>query len=129
VRVATLLHAARVLNASDHDLAVRVLDEALALTGRMPEFEREVIRAQAVSLAATVSPERSIRLSESQVNDQSVARMSSALHNMMSHGHAAAAIEYLASMDSTDDYPFRVAREAMGKADEATRLRILRAAI
>jgi hypothetical protein len=65
VRAAALLHTARVVSAFDHAEAERVVERALALATALPEPDREVILAQAVSLVGTVSPKRALELAPS----------------------------------------------------------------
>jgi hypothetical protein len=130
VRAAALLHIARVLDAFDHADAERVLEQGITLAEELPEPEREVILGQAVSLAATVSPARAIRLAPSVRDEMPGGLMRKALFDMLSHGHAAEAIQYLSGPATIGDYPFDAARQAMHRSnDEATRLRILHAAI
>jgi hypothetical protein len=130
VRAAALLHIARVLNAFDHAEAERVLEQGITLAEALPEPDREVVLGQAVSLAATVSPDRAIRLAPTVRNEMPGGPMRKALFDMLSHGHVAEAIQYLSNPATIGDYPFDAARQAMGRSnDEATRLGILRAAI
>jgi uncharacterized protein (TIGR03435 family) len=130
VRAAALLHIARVLNAFDHAEAERVLERGIALAQDLAEPDREVILSQAVSLAATVSPDRAIRLAPSIRDEMPGGLMTKALFDMLSHGHVAEAVHYLSDPPSVQDYPFDAARQAMGRSrDEATRLRIFRGAI
>jgi uncharacterized protein (TIGR03435 family) len=130
VRAAALLHIARVRNAFDHTEAERLLERGIALAKDLPEPDREVILGQAVSLAATVSPDRAIRLAPSIRDDMPGGLMTKALFDMLSHGHVAEAVHYLSDPASVEDYPFDAARQAMGRStDEATRLRVLRGAI
>jgi uncharacterized protein (TIGR03435 family) len=131
VRAAALLHIARVLNAFDHAEAERALDLGIALAGDLAEPDREVILGEAVSLAATVSPDRAIRLAAS-VRDTGSPRgpMSKALFDMISYGHVAEAVQYLTDPVPGEDYPFDAALQAIGRSqDDETRLRILRSAI
>ena len=129
VRAAALLHIARVLNAFDHAEAERVLERGIALAKDLAEPDREVILGQAVSLAATVSPDSAIRLAPS-IREMPGGSMSKALFDMLSHGHVAEAVHYLSGPTSVEGYPFDAALQAMGRSkDEATRLRILRGAI
>jgi uncharacterized protein (TIGR03435 family) len=130
VRAAALLHIARVLNSFDHSEAERVLERGIALAKDLAEPDREVILGQAVSLAATVSPDRAIRLAPSIRDEMPGGLMTKALFDMLSHGHVAEAVHYLSDSASVEDYPFDAARQAMGRSkDEATRLRIFRGAI
>src|SRR5437773_438133 len=134
VRAAALLHIARVLNAFDHAEAERVLDRGIALAGDLAEPDREVILSEAVSLAATVSPDRAIRLASSVRYEMrgvpGRGPMSKALSDMLSHGYVADAVQYLSDPPSVQDYPFDAALHAIGRSkDDGTRLRILRAAI
>jgi uncharacterized protein (TIGR03435 family) len=131
VKAAALLHIARVVNALDHAEAERVLERGIAAADVLREPDRTVILGQGVSLAATVSPERAIRLARSIEGDRIPGNhMSKALFDMMSHGHADAAVKYLTSGSADEDYPFDAALQAMGHSkDDATRLQILRSAI
>jgi uncharacterized protein (TIGR03435 family) len=130
VRAAALLHIARVLNAFDHAEAERVLERGIALAAELDEPDREVILGQAVSLAATVSPDRAIRLAPSVHDDMPGGVMSKALFDMINHGHLAEAVQYLSDPLPVEDYPFDAALQAIGSSkDDETRLRILRSAI
>jgi uncharacterized protein (TIGR03435 family) len=130
VRAAALLHIARVLNAFDHAEAERVLDRGIALAGELAEPDREVILCEAVSLAATVSPDRAIQLAPSVRDEAPGGVMSKALFNMISHGHVAEAAQYLSDPVPIEDYPFHAALQAIGSSkDDDTRRRILRSAI
>src|SRR5436190_16100629 len=131
IRAAALLHIARVLNAFDHAEAERVLDRGIALAESLAEPDREVILGQAVSLAATVSPDRAIRLAPSVRHGLSGdSPMPKALFDMLSHGHVAEAVRYLSDPAWGEDYPFDAARQAMARArDAAARLQLLRNAI
>jgi uncharacterized protein (TIGR03435 family) len=131
VKAAALLHIARVVNAFDHAEAERVLERGIAAAGVLREPDRSVIMGQAVSLAATVSPERAIRLAPFiESDDMPGSHMSKALFDMISHGHADAAVKYLTSLSADEDYPFDAALQAIGHSkNDATRLHILRSAI
>jgi hypothetical protein len=95
VRAAALLHIARVLNAFDHAEAARVLERGIALAEDLAEPDREVILGQAVSLAATVSPDRAIRLAPSIRDEMPCGLVMKALFDMLSHGHVAEAVRCL----------------------------------
>jgi uncharacterized protein (TIGR03435 family) len=130
VRAAALLHIARVLDAFDHAEAQRLLERGIALAEGLSEPEREVILGQAVSLAATVSPDLAIRLATAVQHDMPAQLMTKALSDMIGHGHLAEAVQYLSDTASVEDYPFDAARQAIDRAkDEATRLRVFRGAI
>jgi hypothetical protein len=62
VKAAALFHIARALNVFDHAEAERVMERALAIATALPEPDRELILAQAVSFVATVSPKRGLQL-------------------------------------------------------------------
>jgi uncharacterized protein (TIGR03435 family) len=131
VRAAALLHIARVMSAFDHAQAEGVVERALALASDLPEPDREVLLAQAVSLVATVSPKRALELAPSvSADDMPGSVMQKALFDMMSHGHVAEAIDYLSAPNVNGEYPFDAALQAMGRSnDDAVRLRILRGAL
>ncbi len=131
IKAAALLHIARVLNRFDHTEAQRVLEQGIALAKELPEpADREVLLAQAVSLAATVSPEHALRLAPSVAYDVPGGHMNKALFDMLSHGNLAEAVQYLSEPDTAEEYPFDAALEAIGRSeDDVTRLRILRSAI
>src|SRR2546426_10907116 len=121
VRGAALLHIARVLNAFDHAEAERVMERGLALVDDLPEPDREVVLAQAVSLVGTVSPKRALQLARSVSYDVPGSVMQKALSDMMSHGHVEEAVEYLSAPDVNGEYPFDVAYQAIGRSkDDAT---------
>jgi hypothetical protein len=131
VKAAALLHIARVVNAFDHAEAERVLERGIAATDVLREPDRSVIMGQAVSLAATVSPERAIGLSRfAGSDDMPGGHLREMLFDMMSHGHVDAAVRYLTSASAADEYPFEAALQAIGRSkNDATRLEILRSAI
>ena len=131
VRAAALLHIARVVNVFDHGEAERVVERALAPANDLPEPDREVVLAQAVSLVATVSPKRALELAPSvAADDMPGSVMQKALFDMMSHGHVAEAVDYLSAPNVSGDYPFDAALQAIGRSkDDGMRLRILRGAL
>ena len=130
VRAAALLHIARVVNVFDHADAERVVERALALATALPEPDREVVLAQAVSLVATVSPKRALQMAPSISYDMPGGVMQKALFDMMSHGHVAEAVDYLSAPTVSGEYPFDAALQAIGRSsDDAMRLRILRGAL
>ena len=131
VKAAALLHIARVVNALDHVQAERVLDRGIAAADVLREPDRSVLMGQAVSLAATVSPERAIGLSRFAGSDDIPGgHVTEMLFDMMSHGHVDAAVSYLTSASADDEYPFEAALQAIGRSkNDATRLEILRSAI
>jgi uncharacterized protein (TIGR03435 family) len=130
VKAAALLHIARVMNAFDHAEAERVLERGIALAGELAEPDREVILGEAVLLAATVSPDRAIRLAPSVRDEAPGGVMSRALFGMISHGHVAEAVQYLSDPVPVEDYPFDAALQAIGSSkDDETGLRVLRSAI
>jgi uncharacterized protein (TIGR03435 family) len=130
VQAAALLHIARVMNVIDHAEAERIVERALTIANALAEPDREVLLAQAVSLVATVSPQRALQLAPSVSYDMPGGAVQKALFDMMSHGHVAEAVDYLTGPHSSGEYPFDAARQAIGRSnDEATRLRILRSTL
>ena len=130
VRAAALLHIARVTNAFDQVRAETLVERALVLVQALPDPDREVVLAQAVSLVATVSPKRALQLAPSISYDMPGGVMQKALFDMMSHGHVAEAIDYLTAPNVSGEYPFDAARQAIGRSsDDVTRLRIVRGAL
>jgi uncharacterized protein (TIGR03435 family) len=125
-----LLHIARALDAFDRAEAERLLERGITEAGQLPEPERGVILAQAVSLAAAVSPKRAVQLADS-VPDAAIPGgvMTKALFDMLSHGHVEEAVRYLSDPTLDGEYPYAAAQQAMARSDDATRLRVLRAAL
>jgi uncharacterized protein (TIGR03435 family) len=130
VQAAALFHIARVMNAFDHDEAERLMERAITVADRLPEPERTVILAEGVSPVATVSPTRALHLAES-IADAAIPGgvLTKALFDMLSHGRVEEAIAYLAEPTLDKEYPFAAALQAMSRADDAARVRILRAAL
>jgi uncharacterized protein (TIGR03435 family) len=130
VKAAALLHIARVLNAFDRGKAEQVLDRGIAAAAALREPDRSVILAEAVSLAAAVSPARAIRLAPMVPDDGfGGPSMSKVLSDMRNHGHHAAVSDYLIGA-SSGGFPFDAALQAIRHADDdATRIQILRSAI
>src|SRR6185436_18008545 len=119
VRAAALLHIARVLNAFDHAEAARVLERGIALAEELPEPDRAVILGEAVSLAATVSPDRAVQLAPAGSHEMLPrGPMTKALFDMLSHGHVAEAVQYLTDQASMEDYPFDAALQTMGRTKD-----------
>jgi uncharacterized protein (TIGR03435 family) len=130
VKAAALLHLARVVNALDRAKGEQVLNRGLAAAAALREPERSVILGEGVSLAAVLSPARALEVASLVTDDDRPdGMMTKALHDMMSHGHEAAAVEYVAHAP-TESFPFDHAHHVLGHAaDEATRIAIVRRAI
>ena len=129
VKAAALLHLARVVNALDRAKGEQVLTRGLAAAAALREPERSVILGEAVSLAAVVSPARGLDVAPLVADERPYNVMTKALLDMMSHGHEAAAVEYVAHAPA-ESFPFDVAQQVLGHAgDEATRVAIVRRAI
>jgi hypothetical protein len=92
VRTAALLRIARVLAKADQGEAERLLDRGLALLAELPEEERAAIAPQATCLAACVAPGRAFALRATTSDPIGNEKF---LLDMVRHGHAAAAVEYL----------------------------------
>jgi hypothetical protein len=127
VRAAALLRIARVLTKVDQAEAERVLDRGLALLAELSEDDRAAMAPQAVSLAACVAPDRGIAL-RATIADALLA--DKFLFDMLRHGHAAAAVEYLAQWSGQGEFPYDAAQEALHYAkDEEARRDILSSAL
>jgi hypothetical protein len=131
IKAAALLHIARVLTQFDGEQAVRVLDEGLSLARTLPETDKQIILGEAVFLAASVDPERAVRLlQEGLTNVPHRFPLSNMILVMLNHGHLKKAIGYLIGPMKPGEFPFRVAGNVMEKCpDEAIRLQIFRVAI
>ena len=131
IKAAALLHIARVLTQFDREQAVRVLDEGLSLARTLPETDKQIILGEAVFLAASVDPERAVRLlQEGLTNVPHRFPLSNIILVMLDHGHLEKAIGYLIGPMKPGEFPFRVAGNVMEKCpDDAIRLQIFRVAI
>jgi hypothetical protein len=131
IKAAGLLHIARVLTQFDREQAVRVLYEGLSLARTLPETDKQIILGEAVFLAASVDPERALRLlQEGLTNVPHRFPLSNIILVMLDHGHLEKAIGYLIGPMKPGEFPFRVAGNVMEKCpDDATRLHIFRVAI
>jgi hypothetical protein len=124
VRAAALLRIARVLTKTDQKEAERVLDEGLALLAELPEQDRAAIAPQAVCLAACVAPGRAFALRATIADPFAADKF---LFDMLRHGYAAAAIEYIVGWSGQGEFPYHAAQEAMHYAtDDDGRRDILR---
>jgi hypothetical protein len=129
VKAAALLRIARVLTAFDQAEADRVLEGGIALATELPEPDRSTIINCAVSLAATVSPQRALRLASS-IGGLTFGGIDGLIFAMLNHGHVAEAISYLCEPMPGEDYPFGAAGNAISLSrEEEMRRKILRAAI
>jgi hypothetical protein len=129
VKAAALLRIARVWTALDQEAASVALERGISSTLELLEPDRSILLQEAVSLAATVSPQRALQLAAS-IRPATSAVTDRMIYNMLHHGHAAEAIDYLSRGDFGDHYPFVAASEAMAcSSDEESERTILRAAI
>lgn len=127
VRTAALLRIARVLAKADQSEAERLLDRGLALLVELPERERAAIAPQAMCLAACVSPDRAFAL-RATTNDP--IGNEKFLVDMVRHGHAAAAVDYLTQWSEDGEFPCGAISETIRSAkDDDTRRDILRSGL
>ena len=127
VRTAALLRIARVVAKADQGEAERLLDRGLALLAELPEEERAAIAPQAMCLAACVAPDRAFVLRATTSDPLGDDKF---LFDMVRHGHAAAAVEYLTQWSEDGEFPYSAASEAMRSAnDDDTRRDILRSGL
>jgi hypothetical protein len=127
VRTAALLRIARVLAKADQGEAERLLDRGLALLAELPEAERAAIAPQATCLAACVAPDRAFALRGTTSDPLGNEKF---LFDMVRHGHAAAAVEYLTQWSEDGEFPYGAAAETMSHAkDDDTRRDILRSGL
>src|SRR5687768_7139859 len=115
VRTAALLRMARVLAKSDQAEAERLLDRGLALLAELPEEERDAIAPQARCLAACVAPDRAFALRAVTSDPLGNEKF---LFDMVSHGHAAAAGEYLSHWSEDGEFPYGAASQAITGAKD-----------
>jgi hypothetical protein len=94
VKTAALLHLARVLTKVNSAEAQHLLDQGLALAATLPEDERDILLGEGATLAATVSPQRAIRLAREVSCDREWV-LTRVLFNMLDHGYVADAVAYL----------------------------------
>jgi hypothetical protein len=129
VKAAALLRIARVWTAFDQDAASVALERGISSTLELPEPDRSILLREAVFLAAGVSPQRALQLAAS-IRPLASDVTDRLIYNMLLHGHAAEAIDYLSRGDFGEGYPFMAANEAMTYAgDEESQRTILRAAM
>jgi hypothetical protein len=127
VRTAALLRIARVVAKTDLAEAERLLDRGLGLLAELPEDERAAIAPQARCLAAAVAPARAFALRDTTSDPLGFEKF---LFDMVRHGHADAAAEYLTQWSDDREFPYGAALEAMSYArDDDTRRDILRSAL
>jgi hypothetical protein len=127
VRTAALLRIARVLAKTDQGEAERLLDRGLALLAELPEEERAAIAPQATCLAACVAPDRAFALRATTSDPLGNEKF---LFDMVRHGHAAAAVEYLTLWSEDGKFPYGAALDTMSYAkDDDTRRDILRSGL
>ena len=127
VRTAALLRIARVLAKADQGEAERLLDRGLALLAELPEEERAAIAPQATCLAACVAPDRAFALRAMTSDPLGNEKF---LFDMVRHGHAAAAVEYLTQWSEDGEFPYGAASETISYAtDDDTRRDILRSGL
>ena len=129
VKAAALLRIARVWTAFDRDEATVALERGISSTLELPEPDRSILLREAVFLAGAVSPQQALQLASS-IRPLAADVTDRLIYNMLSHGHAAEAIDYLSRGDFGKDYPFMAASEAMAYASgEESERSILRAAM
>lgn len=127
VRAAALLRIARVLATVDQAEADRLLDRGLALLAALPEEERSAITPQATCLAACVAPDRAFAL---WATTSDLPRTEKFLYDVVRHGHATAAVEYLTQWSEEGKFPYMAARNTMRYAkDDDARRDILRSGL
>jgi hypothetical protein len=131
IKSAALLHIARVLTQFDRERAVRALDEGLSLARTLPETDQRIILGEAVFLAASIDPDRAMRLlQEGLTNVPHPRPLANLILVMLDHGHWEKAIGYLTGPMKAGEFPFSVLGNVMEKSpDDATRLQIFRVAI
>ena len=132
VRAAAYLHIARVLNQFDPSKARNLVEQAIAMVEVMRDDRSRPMRFAAVTLAATVLPDVSLRLISSGWAEETHpgSALMMALFNMMSHGHRAIAVAFFAEPFDGPAYPFDAATNAFGpETREEDRARILRGAV
>jgi hypothetical protein len=126
VRTAAL-RIARVLAKSDQGEAERLLDRGLSLLAELPEGERVAITPQAMCLAACVAPDRAFALRATTSDPIGHEKF---LFDMVRHGHAAAAVEYLTQWSEDGEFPYGAASETIRYAkDDDTSRDILRSGL
>src|ERR1700733_259285 len=129
VRAAALLRIARVWTAFDQGEASGALERGISFSLELPEPDRSIILREAISLAGTVSPQRALQLASS-IRPLPSGVIDKLIYDMLHHGHAAEAIDYLCRGDFGEDYPFMATSEAMTYAsNEESERMILGAAI
>ena len=127
VRTAALLRIARVLAKADQGEAERLLDRGLALLAELPEEERAAIAPQAMCLAACVAPDRAFAL---RATTTDLIGNEKFLLDMVRHGHAAAAVDYLTQWSEDGEFPYHAAFETIScTKDNDTRRDILRSGL
>jgi hypothetical protein len=131
MKAAALLHISRVLTKTGPERAVRMLDEALAITMDLPPLDRDSVLDSGVLIAGAVDPQRAVGLMETlsfgRGHHGLVGRLVSV---MLDHGHVAQAAVYLSGPIEKDEYPFATVGAVIGRCtDDAMRLRVLQGAI
>src|SRR5262245_24161829 len=103
VRAAALLRVARVMTRFDQAESERLIDRGLAVLAQLPEKDRAAMAPQVISLIACVSPDRAFALHATTTDPFASDKF---LYDMVEHGHAAEAADYLARWSDPGEFPF-----------------------
>jgi hypothetical protein len=131
VRAAALVHIARVLAASDQAAAEDLLEQGIALVREIDGPGSEHLFANAVYLAATVSPKHALTLyAEHKGTAHFGVSVMGLVNAMAGHGHIRDAISYLNNPLPGDHFLFEFLGNLDGECrDDETRLQLLDSAI
>ena len=131
VRAASLMHIARVLARSDQAAAEQLLEQGIALAKEIDGDASSLLLSNAISLAATVSPEHALSLYAEHKSIGAFGGSVVSLVNVMAqHGHIDDAITYLRDPLPGDRFPLHFVNNLDQECrDDETRRKLLELAI
>ena len=103
VRAAALLRVARVLTKFDQAEAEGLMERGLAIFADLPDEDRAAMAPQVVSLVGCVAPDRAFALRATLTDPFARDKF---LYDMVAHGHAAAAADYLTRWSEQGGFPY-----------------------
>ena len=130
VRAAGLMHIARVLVRSDQVAAEELLERGLALTKEIDVPGVKCLLANAIYLAAAVSPKHALPLYAEHRRTDRFGGAGGLVNAMAEHGHVRDAIAYLNDPLPGDRFPLHFLGNLAAKChDDETRLKLMEVAI
>ncbi len=131
VRAAALVRIARVWNATNRDEAIRLFEQGMTEARSCPANSRGYLLQNAAPIGATIVPGAAGALAvEAAVGPSGRYVPMKLVVAMLDHGREKEAIDFLSTIEASENYPFDAAAQAFGTTrDDALRLAVLRSAL